>query len=123
MQSMICEDVCGPLVPNGCDCFGCCEVFTPVGGSVTVYLGSANAAGDATCTMDVLEDPALCAPCTQVQACLNDCSGCELCFGMTELPPGCVVQECEGEQQACGQPGQDPCPVGSFCLTGCCVAD
>jgi len=122
MQSQVCEDVCGPLVPNGCDCFGCCEVFLPAGGSATVYLGTENAGGDATCTMDVIENEALCAPCTQVQACLNDCSGCELCFGMTELPPGCVEQECPDELPACGQPNQPPCPVGAFCLTGCCVA-
>lgn len=122
MQSQTCDDVCGPLVPNGCDCFGCCEVFLPAGGTVEVYLGTENAGGDATCTMDVVLDPALCAPCTQVQACLNTCSGCEICFGMTEPPPGCVTQECPDEQPACGQPDQAPCPVGAFCLTGCCVA-
>jgi len=25
-QSQACLDYCGPLTPNGCDCFGCCEL-------------------------------------------------------------------------------------------------
>jgi hypothetical protein len=25
-QSTACHDYCGPLTPNGCDCFGCCEL-------------------------------------------------------------------------------------------------
>jgi hypothetical protein len=121
MQSAECEDICSPLVPNGCDCFGCCEVFLPAGGSVTVFLGSEDDSGDAECTMEGIEDPDLCHPCTQVPACINPCEGCEICFGQTELPPGCDEQECSIEQQQCGLIGQEPCPLGEFCLTGCCV--
>jgi hypothetical protein len=120
-QSMLCEDICGPLVPNGCDCFGCCEVFLDGGGSVTVFLGSQDAGGDGSCSMADVEDPNECHPCTQVPACLNTCEGCEICFGQDELPPGCTEQDCSVEQQPCGLIGQDPCPVGEFCLTGCCV--
>jgi hypothetical protein len=120
-QSQICDDICGPVVPNGCDCFGCCEVVTG-SGTYTIYLGSEDGSGDGSCNSDGIDDPAQCHPCTQVDACLNTCSGCEVCFGQTELPPGCTVQECSGEQQPCGQAGQDPCPSGQFCTTGCCTA-
>lgn len=119
-QSMECLDICAPLVPNGCDCFGCCEI--PIGmTTVTVYLGSADADGVGTCNIDVVEDPTLCNPCTQVDACLNTCETCELCLGQQELPPECEDQECPVGLQACGLPGQDPCPDGQACVTGCCV--
>ena len=118
MQSQVCEDVCGPVVPNGCDCFGCCEVQLDGGGSVTVYLGT-EVGNSGSCSFDVVTDPDLCNPCTQVDACLNPCEGCEICFGAGELPPECTEQTCD-EAQPCGMPGQDPCPAGQFCLTGCC---
>ena len=36
-----CLKVCLPLTPNGCDCFGCCEIYTPTGKYTdTVFLGS-----------------------------------------------------------------------------------
>lgn len=120
MQSMDCLDICGPLVPNGCDCFGCCEVETP-GGTVTVYLGTYDADDVGTCSLDVAEDPVLCNPCTQVDACLNTCEMCELCIGQDELPPECEEQECDAGLQPCGLVGQDPCPMGQACVTGCCV--
>jgi hypothetical protein len=88
-----------------------------------VYLGSkVDGDGDSTCTVDVLTDPDLCHPCTQVPACLNTCEDCEVCFGDDEpLPEECGGEQvCLPEQQQCGQIGQDECPVGQFCLTGCC---
>jgi hypothetical protein len=121
MQSGECLDVCGPLTPNGCDCFGCCEVFVDDATSVTVFLGSEDSGGDGTCDTSVIEDPDLCRPCTQVAGCLNECEGCEICFGQTELPDGCDEQECPDGQDPCGQPTQAPCADGYFCLTGCCV--
>ncbi len=121
-QSNTCDTICGPLVPNGCDCFGCCDVALPGGGEVTIFLGSVDAGGDPSCTIDVVDDPLLCHPCTQVPACLNSCDGCEICFGQQDPPPGCGGnQQCEPGQDPCGQPGQDPCGPGGFCLTGCCV--
>jgi hypothetical protein len=144
-QSDTCETICAPLTPNGCDCFGCCQVrveaapctddtdcLTAQGGVWcdvdrgvcvhTVYLGTENDGGDGTCNLDDVQDPALCAPCTQVEgACFNDCGECELCFGMTELPEHCDEQDCPPGQQACGQPGDPPCPDGYYCITGCCV--
>jgi hypothetical protein len=122
MQSETCLDFCGPLVPNGCDCFGCCDVSLEDGSSVTVYLGTEDPdTGVGTCNLEAAADPVLCNPCTQVAACLNPCEQCELCIGQVELPPGCEEQECPPGLLACGQPGQDPCPMGQACVTGCCV--
>jgi hypothetical protein len=120
MQSETCSNVCGSLVPNGCDCFGCCEV--QVGAeTVTVYIGSHTPDDVGTCNPAVVQDPDLCWPCTQVPGCLNACDECELCIGQSELPPGCTEQQCPAGLQACGLPGQDPCPLGQACVTGCCV--
>ena len=139
------NNVCGKYVPNGCDCFGCCAICKndcttsadcPGDGvcdTVTnlcvyeVYLGSQN--GDSnpnnpgSCNYDEVENPTNCHPCTPVQACLNECEPelCELCFGQTELPPECTEQECPDGVQLCGQQGQDPCPTGAACITGCCI--
>jgi len=35
-QDPECTTVCGPLTPNGCDCFGCCDV---PGAATPVFLG------------------------------------------------------------------------------------
>lgn len=121
MQDPICIDYCAPLVPNGCDCFGCCQVETALG-LENVYLGTYDDGGVGTCNLDVVDDPVLCNRCTQVDACLNTCEMCELCLGQQELPPGCDEgQDCPEGLQACGLPGQDPCPMGQACVTGCCV--
>ena len=121
-QSMQCSNYCGPLTPNGCDCFGCCEVPIDDQTSVTVYLGSGTEnQGTGTCDFESAADPEKCYPCTQVQGCLNTCEHCELCIGKLELPPDCMEQECPPEFPPCGLPGQDPCPDGLFCNTGCCT--
>jgi hypothetical protein len=129
-QSQTCLDYCGPLTPNGCDCFGCCEI--PPGSGNTVYLGSVSGnANDcdslaAACTLADANDPTKCHPCLQVTACLNDCAPCELCIGKTMLPPECFDpdggggQECPPESQQCGLPNDPPCPPGEYCITGCC---
>ena len=55
-------------------------------------------------------------------ACINTCDDCEICFGDDgELPPECGGEQvCAVGQQTCGQVGQEACPEGEFCLTGCC---
>ena len=118
-----CADYCGPLTPNGCDCFGCCELTLEDKSTVTVYLGTLDENDVGTCTLDVVDDPELCHPCTQVEACLNECDECELCLGQVELPEECDEQECPNDLQPCGLAGQEPCPEGQACVTGCCVPE
>ncbi len=142
-QTQACHDYCGPLTPNGCDCFGCCEL--PAGKGNYVWLGSEDAAGNGTCTIANLADPKKCQPCLPVQGCLNTCAKCELCIGKTTLPPECNQgtggsgstgagsastggttgsggggSQCEAGVQACGLPGQGPCLNNFYCITGCC---
>ncbi len=145
-QSQACHDYCGPLTPNGCDCFGCCEL--PAGKGNYVWLGSEDANGNGSCTLADLNDPAKCQPCLPVQGCLNHCDPCELCIGKTTLPPECNPgsgsggagstgagsastgagsttgsgggTQCPAGVQACGLPGQATCPNSYYCITGCC---
>ena len=121
-QSQKCIDNCQKLTPNGCDCFGCCAVTLPGGGTKTVRLSS-------TCSLADIDDPTKCAPCTQTPSCLNDCATCELCIGKTTLPPECAQnappdsgtggQTCSGGLPVCNE--TTTCPVGTYCVTGCCV--
>ncbi len=144
-QSDTCEEVCGPLTPNGCDCFGCCEL--PADSDSYVYLGSVDDSDIGTCDLDNVDDPTKCHPCTPVEACWNDCGRCEICLGKTTVPDDCNPgsgggggggggagsggsagngsggggdRQCPEGVQACGLPGQDACPVGEYCITGCC---
>jgi hypothetical protein len=121
-QSDLCADFCGPLTPNGCDCFGCCEVH--YGGEMhTVYLGTEDASGEGTCTAQDAGDPTKCAPCIQVAACLNECNPdeCEICIGQVEVPDGCDEAGCPAGVQSCNPVNESTdCPQGTFCLTGCC---
>lgn len=116
-QSALCGSYCGPLVPNGCDCFGCCAI---PGAPTTVYLGSEDSGGNGTCNLNTLGDPSKCKPCAQVPACLNTCDICEICVGKPTLPPGCSGQSCPPGDAPCGLGGQAACPDGKYCVTGCC---
>lgn len=84
-----CGDVCGPLVPNGCDCFGCCEY--PARSGNFIFLGSTPAPGAPACSSETANNPESCHACTpqRVEGCYNGCGRCELCFGATTLPPEC----------------------------------
>ncbi len=140
-QSQKCLSYCKPLVPNGCDCFGCCEL--PANGGKYVWLGKFDGNGNPTCFLDSIGDPSKCPPCTPVKGCLNTCGHCELCVGKNKLPDDCFPsgsggasgtsgaggsgsggnpQGCDPELQPCGLPGQLPCPSGKYCITGCCIA-
>jgi hypothetical protein len=114
-QSQGCHDFCGPLTPNGCDCFGCCTI---PGAPTPVWLGSEDG-GAGSCTLDALGDPTKCKPCTPVAACENTCEHCELCVGKSSLPPECSAPSCPAGVEACSPCG-DPCPAGYSCITGCC---
>lgn len=114
-----CLQTCLPLTPNGCDCFGCCEL--PAGSGTFVYLGSDSEQG--ACEMDALKDPVRCRPCTPVASCLNSCDPCELCVGKTEVPADCddPLARCPGGETPCGATGEPRCDSSRYCLTGCCV--
>lgn len=76
-QAEACNRVCEPLVPNGCDCWGCCQLD-----------GEYRYVGTPGCTLDNLSG---CDPCTPVPSCENKCGECELCIGMTTLPAHCLT--------------------------------
>lgn len=119
-QSVECRASCGPLTPNGCDCFGCCNI---PGAPTAVWLGS-ELDGAPSCNRDSLADPSRCRPCTQVGGCLNPCEECELCIGKRSLPDSCGdggTQVCPAGAPPCSLGGQSPCPGGMYCVTGCCI--
>jgi cysteine-rich repeat protein len=105
-----CLDFCAPLVPNGCDCFGCCEIDGQF-----VYLDGADCS---------LADLDACVSCTFFEGCNNPCEpeNCELCFGQdpNELPEGCTEPGCGVGQTSCFS--ESDCPDSQYCQTGCCVA-
>jgi hypothetical protein len=127
-QSMACINACRKLVPNGCDCFGCCVV---PGAPAPILLA-------ATCTAAGFNDPTKCPRCTQVTQCSNPCEHCEICIGKPTLPADCTTTtpdagtdgppppppQCGTDYQPCG-PGTstpaDSCPQGLGCITGCCT--
>jgi hypothetical protein len=130
-QSATCQSVCGPLTPNGCDCFGCCAIGPQATQTTGIWLGSTDAAGNPSCTLDQLGDPAKCHPCQITPVCFKPCGRCQLCIGKSTLPAdcypsggggsGCPATLCPN-RQACGVAGCAACPAGQYCLTGCCTA-
>jgi hypothetical protein len=148
-QGDMCFDVCRPLTPNGCDCFGCCEL--PGGSGNFVYIGTYDEETRAgTCALGSESDTTACRPCTPEMTCFNECGRCELCLGRTaaDLPADCFPPPptdagtpdssvpdggtppdsstpppptCDDGRQACEVPGAGPCPDGYFCITGCCT--
>ncbi len=105
-----CLEFCVPLVPNGCDCFGCCEIAGQF-----VYLDSSP-----ECTLANLDG---CESCTFFEDCGNPCMPelCELCFGQDpeDLPDECDMPECPMNLQPCLE--NIDCVEGTWCQTGCCV--
>ena len=117
-----CLDTCLPLVPNGCDCFGCCEI---PGAPTPVWLGT-EVDGNPTCDRESVADPERCRPCTLSTTCFNPCDECEICVGKLEPPPSCgndeMPQECPPmSPEGCGLAGQSGCSVDYYCITGCCT--
>lgn len=120
-QAGACQEGCLPLTPNGCDCFGCCEL--PAGAGQFVWLGS-ESLDLAHCELQTSGDPELCRPCTPVPDCQNDCAECELCVGKSALPSSCGagMPQCPGGQRACDPASANDCGAFEYCITGCCVA-
>ena len=118
-QTANCHAFCDPIVPNGCDCFGCCEL--PAGSQSFVWLGSEGDDLMPSCSLDAAQDPSKCHPCEPVPGCMNACDTCEVCLGKTSVPAGCdEALQCAPGVQPCGLPGQACCPSGFYCITGCC---
>lgn len=144
-QSASCHSYCGPLTPNGCDCFGCCEL--PAGEGNFVWLGSTDSSGNGSCDVANVADPTKCHPCKPVDDCFNGCGKCEICIGKPTVPAECLPggsgaggaggsgasststssgsaggtdAQCADGIQPCGLPGQALCPFNYTCITGCC---
>jgi hypothetical protein len=130
-----CIKYCKPLTPKGCDCAGCCDVYDSAGKVYTVKLV-------AGCTSESLGDPAKCPTCSKIADCSNPCGKCDWCLGKTSLPPECYPPPadagvpdgtppdspppdapppptCPGGEQVCSP--TIACPIGYYCLTGCCI--
>jgi len=118
-----CVDFCRARTPNGCDCFGCCEVHLDGGDTVFVRLGG-------MCSLEDIDDETECPPCMQDDECTNECEECELCPGRTvdELPASCFEMPDDGgpPPPRCAD-GETPCATASdcesgfFCQLGCCI--
>jgi hypothetical protein len=107
-----CLSACEPLVPPGCDCFGCCT-FTTVDGPVDLFLQS-----HPDCRHDNL---GACLPCTSViDECGNPCTpdACEICIGESAPPKGCLTNTCDNGN-ACTT--HDDCACEEVCHLGCCL--
>lgn len=113
-----CIDTCQPRTPNGCDCFGCCEVYTGAT-FVTVQLVD-------SCSLADIGNVARCPRCVpSTSQCRNECGRCELCLGrqLDDLPEGCTqpgggAYTCDNGQ-VCGD--RQPCAGLEYCAQGCCV--
>ena len=114
-----CLEVCAPLVPPGCDCFGCCQVCDAQG---CEYISIAVP----TCDGSEIHDPTQCPTCTQNDQCgTPPCGGdtCILCPGQdpSTLPDTCNgTTTCPNNGTVCTDNTQ--CSSGSFCSQGCCIA-
>ncbi|HUQ02312.1 MAG TPA: hypothetical protein VM261_07425 [Kofleriaceae bacterium] len=125
-QDPLCASFCGPLTPNGCDCFGCCSMANAGPGGVGeryVYIGALDNNNNGTCTFADIADETKCPTCTPVAGCLNTCGTCEVCIGHPPPGPECnPTEQCPTGIQPCGLAGQDECPANAFCISGCCQA-
>ena len=119
-QPQTCLDACLPLTPNGCDCFGCCEL--PAGTGRYVWLGSTQD-NLGSCTLTAAADPDRCRPCTPTPSCFNPCAPGEACVGRAPQDVSCDAGEgrCAAGVQPCGREGDAPCSGTSYCITGCCM--
>jgi hypothetical protein len=131
-----CIDYCMAYVPNGCDCFGCCTVYTNGTNPVDIRIGT-------SCSIEKISDQTACPRCTKSTQCGNNCGTCELCLGKTvqDLPASCAPKPptdagtpvtgdaapppppptyvCEGGQPICS--ATQPCSGTGYCAQGCCL--
>jgi hypothetical protein len=114
------DERCMELVPNGCDCHGCCQVD-----GAAVSLGSVGANGRPTCRFELLGDDDACQPCTLDPDCENPCDECERCFADEaddcDREPQCGNRACPAGVEPCRPECGFACDDGLACITGCCV--
>lgn len=122
-----CIEFCAAGTPNGCDCFGCCEVR--VGDQVETVVVSDR------CSSDDLDNTEACPRCTFAEECSNPCGRCELCPGKTfeDLPDDCFPSSpppdggmsepptpvCDNGETPCT--GAEDCTSSERCEFGCCL--
>lgn len=112
-----CVNNCLPRTPNGCDCFGCCEVAFE-GRTLAVQLVD-------SCSLSRLADAVACPRCMPADDCKNECGRCELCPGKTlaDLPADCGSGSGPGYScdngERCGADGV--CTDLAYCVQGCCA--
>ena len=120
--AQMCVNICGPAVPPGCDCFGCCTICDDAGCETIIT----NPAIAPNCTDQLIHDPVACPRCTLNTDCGSPCdpNNCILCPGQdpSDLPPSCTGTECPAGSQTCGQADDPACPDGSYCANYCCVS-
>jgi hypothetical protein len=116
--SPACVASCQPLVPPGCDCFGCCTICEGPD-CVDIFIHPAVAPD---CDADTIDDPAACPRCNKVEACQRPCGPptCVVCPGQGVLPPGCVDATCPAGNDRCAT--NSDCGDDRFCSAGCCIA-
>jgi hypothetical protein len=115
-----CLDSCLDRTPNGCDCFGCCDVTDSQGKVVSVLL-------EDSCSLAKIDDTDACPRCKQSPQCRNPCGPCELCPGRrtSDLPASCrdaqpqVDHACDEGALVCDS--QNACPTDFYCQLGCCM--
>jgi hypothetical protein len=116
-----CIRFCRARTPNGCDCFGCCEIRLEDGTTRTVTLGG-------SCSVERITDERACPVCVQSTMCRNECGRCELCPGRTaaDLPPDCYDMPDGGTPMYTCDDGiscmtTSDCPMDMYCQLGCCL--
>lgn len=120
-QTDACRTSCQPLVPPGCDCFGCCTVCDPATNQCRDILINSAFAPD--CSQETLLDQNACKSCVKVQDCGSSCDpqNCILCPGQdpSDLPASCGGSNtCGAGEESCTNAA---CPADKYCANGCCV--
>ena len=117
-----CLQTCKARTPNGCDCFGCCEV---VSGASHVFIELSE-----DCALDRIADDKACPRCVPNTACQNSCGRCELCLGkqQKDLPADCATgaggsagYTCDEGQMRCTSSAE--CAGAAYCYLGCCLVE
>ncbi|MBA2664011.1 MAG: hypothetical protein H0U74_17105 [Bradymonadaceae bacterium] len=119
-QTQRCIDSCKPMTRQGCDCFGCCTICNKTMCKTVVV----NAQLAPNCTLEALDDPAKCPPCTLNEGCSTPCDPeqCALCPGQlpSDLPESCGGEaSCPSHMAPCATTAD--CEGNAYCSLGCCM--